>query len=61
MHDIAELNGKSLVQLKEIAKSLKLSRTEGLKKQELIVRILDHQAAGGAGEEKAHDKTDRSC
>ncbi len=58
MHDIAELNGKSLVQLKEIAKSLKLSRTEGLKKQELIVRILDHQAAGGAGEEKAHDKTD---
>ncbi len=43
MYDIVELNSKSLVQLKEIAKSLKISKLDGLKKQDIVMKILDHQ------------------
>ncbi len=61
MYDIVELNSKSLVQLKEIAKSLKLTKVEGLKKHDLVYRILDHQAAHpattGEHQEKAEHKT----
>jgi len=44
MYDIIELNGKLVSELKEIAKELNLDNTEGLKKQDLIYKILDHQA-----------------
>lgn len=44
MYDIVELNNKSIEDLKEIAKELKISKISVLKKQELIYQILDHQA-----------------
>ncbi len=50
MYNISELNDKSLPQLKEICKTLKIGKTEQLKKQELIFKILDQQALqGGSG------------
>jgi transcription termination factor Rho len=63
MYDVVELNSKSLVQLKEIAKSLKLTKTDGLKKHDLVYRILDHQAGNAVGTEghakgeSKHEKT----
>ncbi|MFZ0281672.1 MAG: transcription termination factor Rho [Bacteroidales bacterium] len=44
MYDILELSNKLLPELREIAKGLKIKRTEGLKKQDLIYKILDQQA-----------------
>ncbi len=44
MYDIIELNGKLVTDLRDIAKSLNIRKTEGLKKQELIYKILDYQA-----------------
>jgi transcription termination factor Rho len=44
MYDILELNGKSLTQLKEIAKEMKLHKVEHLKKHDLVYKILDQQA-----------------
>ncbi len=44
MYDILELNKKLLPELKEIAKNMKIKRTESLRKQDLIYRILDQQA-----------------
>ena len=44
MYDILELNSKLVSELKVIAKSLEMKGIEGLKKQELIYKILDHQA-----------------
>ena len=43
MYDIVELNSKSLAELKEIAKELKINKAEGLKKQDLVFKILDIQ------------------
>ncbi len=48
MYDILELNSKSLVQLREIAKEMKLHKAEHLKKQDLVSRILDSQIASEA-------------
>ncbi|HZK09419.1 MAG TPA: transcription termination factor Rho [Bacteroidales bacterium] len=44
MYDIIELNGKLLTELKQIAKDLDISKINNLKKQDLIYKILDHQA-----------------
>jgi transcription termination factor Rho len=44
MYDIIELNGKLLTELKQIAKELNIQKTNNLKKQDLIYKILDHQA-----------------
>lgn len=44
MYDIIELNSKLVSELKEIAKELNIDKIEGLKKQDLIYTILDHQA-----------------
>lgn len=44
MYDILELSNKLLPELREIAKGLKIKRTESLKKQDLIYKILDQQA-----------------
>lgn len=52
MYDILELNAKLVTDLKEIANSLNIPNTEGLKKQELIYKILDHQALSPSKEEK---------
>jgi len=44
MYDIIELNGKLVSDLREIAKKLQIVKYEGLKKQDLIYKILDYQA-----------------
>ncbi len=43
MHDIIELNGLLLNELKDVAKGLGIEDYKGLKKQDLIYKILDHQ------------------
>jgi len=55
MYDIVQLNSKSLAQLKDIAKELNLTKTDALKKQDLIYKILDCQALG---KPKTEDITD---
>ena len=45
MYDILELNEKLVGELREIATSLNIENIEGLKKQDLVYKILDHQAA----------------
>jgi len=44
MYDIIELNGKLVSELKEIAKELNIPKYEKLLKQDLVYKILDHQA-----------------
>lgn len=44
MYDILELSKKLLPELKDIAKELNIKKTEALKKQDLIYKILDQQA-----------------
>jgi transcription termination factor Rho len=44
MYDILELNKKIVSELKEIAMELGIRKTETLKKQDLIYKILDQQA-----------------
>ncbi|MGQ3060102.1 transcription termination factor Rho [Flavobacterium sp.] len=45
MFDISELKEMKLPELQEIAKKAKISKYRGLKKEELVYQILDHQAA----------------
>jgi len=44
MYDIIELNGKLVSELREIAKELDIPKYEKLLKQDLIYKVLDHQA-----------------
>jgi transcription termination factor Rho len=44
MYDIIELNSKLVPELKEIAKKLNIPKYDKLVKQDLIYKILDHQA-----------------
>ena len=44
MYDIIELNGKLVAELREIAGQMNIENVDGLKKQELVYQILDHQA-----------------
>ncbi|KGO95133.1 transcription termination factor Rho [Flavobacterium subsaxonicum] len=48
MFDISELKEMKLPELQEIAKKAKISKFRGLKKDELVYQILDHQAANPA-------------
>ncbi len=59
MYDILELSKKLLPELKDIAKDLKIKRTESLKKQDLIYKILDQQAIE-ATENKKSSKPESS-
>ncbi|MBL7940335.1 MAG: transcription termination factor Rho [Flavobacteriales bacterium] len=47
MYDQTALSGMKLSELKEIARTLNLKKAETLKKQDLIDKILEHQAAKG--------------
>ena len=44
MYDILALNDKKVAELRDIAKDLSIKKTESLKKQDLIYKILDEQA-----------------
>lgn len=58
MYDIIELNGKKVADLRDIAKALNIKKTEVLKKQDLIYKILDEQAVNPpAKTEKVLEKT----
>ncbi len=59
MYDILELNSKSLVQLKEIAKEMKLPKMDHLKKYDIVAKILDAQVstASPATEAKTNIET----
>lgn len=48
MFDISELKEMKLPELQDIAKKADISKFRGLKKEELIYKILDHQAANPA-------------
>lgn len=50
MYDIATLKGKLLTELKEIAKDLQVKKADSFKKEELIYKILDAQAANPSEE-----------
>ncbi len=65
MYNIIQLNDKDLSELQQIAKELGLTKTESLRKEDLVYRILDEQAIVGAtkkaasaksGEEKKEDQ-----
>ena len=60
MYDIIELNNKLATELKEIAKDLNIPKYESLKKQELIYKILDHQALNPSPEDLIKEKKDRT-
>jgi len=48
MFDISELKEMKLPELQEIAKKAKINKYRGLKKDDLVYQILDHQAANPA-------------
>ncbi len=56
MYNIIQLNDKSLSELQIIAQELGLTKTESLKKEELVYKILDEQAIAGATKKVAADK-----
>ena len=53
MFSKSELETKAQIELMEIAKQMGISRTNHLNSQELIYRILDHQAANPTKEAAA--------
>ncbi|MEO0625353.1 MAG: transcription termination factor Rho [Bacteroidota bacterium] len=62
MLDFAQLNAMLVPELKDLAEQMGLSGYKRLNKQNLILRIIDHQAAQGAGsaaEPVAASDTDR--
>ena len=44
MYDIEKLNNKKVSELREIADELNIQKSDKLKKQELVYKILDEQA-----------------
>ena len=57
MYNIIQLNDKDLSELQQIAKELGLAKTDSLRKEELVYRILDEQAIVGATKKAATAKT----
>ena len=57
MYNIIQLNEKDLSELQEIAKELGLKKTNALKKEELVYKILDEQAIKSASQKANTDKT----
>ncbi|WP_294619605.1 transcription termination factor Rho [uncultured Bacteroides sp.] len=56
MYNIIQLNDKSLSELQAIAQELGIKKTDSLKKEELVYKILDEQAIAGATKKVAADK-----
>lgn len=56
MYNIIQLNDKNLSDLQTIAKELGIQKTDSLKKEELVYRILDEQAIASANKKMATDK-----
>lgn len=65
MYDIIELSNKKVTELRDIAKELDIRRPNSLKKQDLVYKILDEQAANPeaakkpeGGEEATEEEAD---
>ncbi|MCK9162821.1 MAG: transcription termination factor Rho [Bacteroidales bacterium] len=56
MYNKSQLDTKSLEELKSIAEELSIPKTNKLKEQDLIYKILDHQAANPAKEDVEKEK-----
>ena len=56
MYNIIQLNDKNLSELQTIARELGIKKTDSLKKEELVYKILDEQAIAGATKKVAADK-----
>ena len=56
MYNIIQLNDKELSELQTIAQELGIKKTDSLKKEELVYKILDEQAIVGATKKVAADK-----
>ena len=56
MYNIIHLNDKDLSELQVIAKELGIKKTDSLKKEDLVYKILDEQAIAGATKKVAADK-----
>ena len=57
MYNIIQLNDKDLSELQQIAKELGLTKTESLRKEDSVYRILDEQAIVGATKKAASAKS----
>jgi transcription termination factor Rho len=57
MYDIIELNNKLVGELRDIAKNLNIPNYDVLKKQELIFKIIDHQAIHSTDGEPTENDT----
>ena len=55
-YNIIQLNDKDLSELQVIAKELGIKKTDSLKKEDLVYKILDEQAIAGATKKVAADK-----
>ena len=56
MYNIIQLNDKDLSELQVIAKELGIKKTDSLKKEDLVYKILDEQAIAGATKKVPADK-----
>jgi len=56
MYDIIELNNKLVNELKDIAKELNIPKYDTFKKQDLVYKILDHQALNPSKEDLEKEK-----
>ena len=56
MYDILQLNDMFVPELKDLAEKLGIKGYKRLNKQDLIYKILDHQAISGGGDSKKEDK-----
>jgi len=56
MYNIIQLNDKNLSDLQTIAQELGIKKTDSLKKEELVYKILDEQAIAGATKKVAAEK-----
>ena len=56
MYNIIQLNDKNLPELQAIAQELGIKKTDAMKKEELVYKILDEQAIAGATKKVAADK-----
>jgi len=56
MYDIISLDSKQLFEIREIARSMNIPKVDKLEKQELIYKILDHQALNPSQDDIAYEK-----
>ena len=56
MYDIEKLNNKKVSELREIADELNIQKSDKLKKQELVYKILDEQALKPSSESAEKEK-----